>query len=69
MNGGSLEEHLRNSVQSSYLSIQIRISILLDTAFGLCRLHSKGIKHCDIRPANILLDKRLKPKLANLGLA
>lgn len=49
-----------------------RFNIALGTAQGLAHLHTKlesHLVHSDIKATNILLDKNLSPKIADLGLA
>ncbi len=38
-----------------------------DVAVGLVHAHGKGVLHCDLKPANILLDQDGKPRLADFG--
>lgn len=47
-------------------------NIIRGTCEGLNHLHSaseKPILHLNIKPANILLDKNMSPKIADLGLS
>lgn len=48
-----------------------RFDIIIGTARGLAFLHEYPtcIIHRDVKPANILLDGELQPKLADFGLA
>ena len=59
--------HLLHSQQS--LPWTIRFQIALDVAWGLKDLHSYHILHRDLKSLNILLDDRLRAKLADFGLA
>jgi serine/threonine protein kinase len=46
-----------------------RSIVALGVAAGLQYLHAQEIVHCDIKPANILLDERYRPKIGDFGLA
>jgi serine/threonine protein kinase len=49
-----------------------RYRILLETAQGLSYLHEESqriLAHGDIKASNILLDKTMRPKIADFGLA
>jgi serine/threonine protein kinase len=54
------------------LSLDLRISIAAQSADGLAYMHSKTnneIRHGDVKPANILLDDKFSPKIADFGLS
>jgi len=38
-----------------------------EMAIGLLHAHGKGVLHCDLKPANVLLDQDHKPRLADFG--
>src|SRR5262245_53743726 len=63
MENGSLEDLLR----THRLSVQEAVSIFREVAVALVHAHDKGILHCDLKPANILLDHDHKPRLADFG--
>lgn len=49
-----------------------RYKIALGVARGLAYLHHECLEwviHCDVKPENILLDKKFKPKIADFGLS
>ncbi len=43
------------------------IELFSDIAMGLNHSHGKGVLHCDLKPANVLLDQDWLPKLADFG--
>ncbi len=63
---GSLYHLLHNGQDLPWM---IRFQIALDAAWGLKDLHAYSILHRDLKSLNILLDDRLRAKLADFGLA
>ena len=61
---GSLEDKLN---REGRFTSEVALDIFEDLAQGLMRLHSKGIFHCDLKPANVLLDQDSKPRVADFG--
>ncbi len=61
---GSLDDELR---QNGTLPVDLALSIFRDTAVGIAHSHGKGILHCDLKPANILLDQDGKPRICDFG--
>ena len=61
---GSLDDHLK---RSGSLPIADAVSLFHEVAIGLSHAHSKGVLHCDLKPANILLDNDRRPRLADFG--
>jgi len=43
------------------------VSLWRDVIVGLVHAHGKGVLHCDLKPANVLLDQDGKPRLADFG--
>lgn len=66
MPNASLYDLLHNGQE---LPWQIRYSIAKDIAYGLSLLHSRHILHRDLKSLNVLLDGRLRARLADFGLA
>jgi len=60
---GSLAERL----QQGPLPVAEAVELFRGTAVGLAHAHGKGVLHCDLKPANILLDQDGKPRLADFG--
>jgi hypothetical protein len=65
MEAGSLEEWLRRGLPP----VESAVAMARDVATGLVHAHAKGILHCDLKPANTLLDQDGKPRLADFGQA
>ncbi len=63
MENGSLEEMLR----ATPLSVHEAAGLFREIAVALTHAHNKGILHCDLKPANILLDQDRRPRLADFG--
>jgi hypothetical protein len=60
---GSLAER----IQRGPLPVDEAVELFRDVAMGLVHAHAKGVLHCDLKPANILLDQDGKPRLADFG--
>ncbi|KAL6880190.1 hypothetical protein ACP4OV_011755 [Aristida adscensionis] len=67
MPNGSLEKYL--SDESSGISWKIRYGIIKGICVGLKYLHERSIFHLDLKPANILLDHNMVPKMADFALS
>jgi len=61
---GSLEDAL---VERGHFPTAEAVEMFEEIAVGLRHLHSKGVLHCDLKPANVLLDEDDKPRLADFG--
>ena len=69
---GSLEDLLHSNKNVVPLSMDVRLSIAAQSADGLSYMHSKTsnkILHGDVKPANILLDDSLMPKISDFGIS
>ena len=64
LENGSLEELIR---RRGRLSVHESVSLFREIAEGLNYAHGKGVLHCDLKPANILLDHDWRPRLADFG--
>ncbi len=64
LENGSLEDLIR---QRGRLSVGEAVSLFREIAEGLNYAHGKGVLHCDLKPANILLDHDWRPRLADFG--
>lgn len=60
---GSLAERLKDGP----LPVAEAIHLFREIAIGLVHAHGKGVLHCDLKPANVLLDQDLHPRLADFG--
>ncbi len=61
---GSLDDLLRDHGR---LSPEEAVVLFREIAIGLTHAHGKGVLHCDLKPANILLDQDHRPRLADFG--
>jgi serine/threonine protein kinase len=61
---GSLDDLLR---RHGSFSVPEAVELLTEIAVGLSHAHGKGVVHCDLKPANVLLDQDGKPRLADFG--
>lgn len=63
---GSLEKRLGDAGR---LPVTEAVQLFRDVAIGLVHAHGKGVLHCDLKPANVLLDQDGRPRLADFGQA
>jgi serine/threonine protein kinase len=61
---GSLDEFIKTA---DSISVQQAVELFHDITTGLTHAHNKGILHCDLKPANILLDADRRPRIADFG--
>jgi serine/threonine protein kinase len=64
--GGSLEDLI---VGGKLLDEEKILSLILQISEGLKFIHEKGIIHYDLKPDNILLDKKGVVKICDFGLS
>jgi hypothetical protein len=64
ISGGSLEDLLHSRRR---LPREEAVEMFRKICIGLNRCHAKGVLHCDIKPANILLGDDHEPRLADFG--
>jgi hypothetical protein len=58
---------LADRIQAGPIPVSEAVELFHDVAIGLVHAHGKGVLHCDLKPANILLDQDQKPRLADFG--
>ena len=63
---GSLDDFL---TKNGPLNATDALELFREIAIGLSHLHNRGVLHCDLKPANVLLDQDRKPRLADFGQA
>jgi eukaryotic-like serine/threonine-protein kinase len=61
---GSLDDLLR---REGSLPVSQAVELFHEISVGLSHAHGKGVVHCDLKPANILLDQDHRPRLADFG--
>jgi hypothetical protein len=61
---GSLDDLVK---RHGTLEVPQAVELIRELAVGLSHAHGKGVVHCDLKPANILLDEDHKPRLADFG--
>lgn len=61
---GSLDDLLR---RHGTFTGEHAVEMFQEIAVGLAHAHGKGVVHCDLKPANILIDQDGKPRLADFG--
>lgn len=64
LESGSLEDLLATKGR---LPVNQAMEIFYGICQGLNHSHGKGVLHCDLKPANILLDQDYRPRLADFG--
>lgn len=64
---GSLLDRLKNSAQP--MDAKLLEDYAREIIEALDYMHSKGFAHCDIKPANIMIDEHGRVKLADFGLS
>lgn len=62
---GSLEDEAKGA----YVALTRAHRIMIDALRGLQHAHDRGIIHCDIKPANIMVGNSSEGKLSDFGLA
>jgi eukaryotic-like serine/threonine-protein kinase len=58
---------LADRIAQGPVPVDEAVSLFRDVATGLIHAHGKGVLHCDLKPANVLLDQDGKPRLADFG--
>ena len=68
---GSLHEylHLSKKNQKNPLTYKQKLKIALQIAIAVKYIHSRQILHCDLKSANVLIDKNFNIKLIDFGLS
>lgn len=61
---GSLENRLQSQ---GVFQVEDAVAMFREIAIGLLHAHAKGVLHCDLKPANVLLDDDGWPRLADFG--
>ncbi|KAJ0007214.1 hypothetical protein Pint_29557 [Pistacia integerrima] len=72
MENGNLKNRLKEQTDADFLSWKVRLNIAIDAAKGLEYLHNVSkppIVHRDLKTSNILIDEKMRAKLADFGLS
>jgi eukaryotic-like serine/threonine-protein kinase len=64
--GGSLADRLAGGQK---LSVPEALALFRQVAEALAYVHAKGVRHCDLKPGNVLLDARGRALVADFGQA
>ena len=64
LEAGSLEDLLQ---RRGALPVETALPLVRELAVGLQHAHAKGVLHCDLKPANVLLDDAGNPRLCDFG--
>ncbi len=64
LENGSLDDLIR---ARGAMAPSKAVELFSDIAIGLNHSHGKGVLHCDLKPANVLLDQDWLPRLADFG--
>lgn len=62
-------ETLKERIEKERLPLGEAVQIILQVARGLAKAHARGIIHCDIKPANIILTPDSIAKILDFGIA
>ncbi|MEH6586109.1 MAG: protein kinase [Halioglobus sp.] len=62
-------QDLRSTLQKDRLNIPQTVKIVRDVALALHHAHLNGIVHCDIKPANVMLEDNGKAHVTDFGIA
>ncbi|MCG7535997.1 serine/threonine-protein kinase [Pseudoalteromonas sp. OOF1S-7] len=65
VDGSTLFYHQKTQL----LSLEQKLALLIQVANGVAAAHQCGVIHCDLKPANILLDASLQVKITDFGIA
>ena len=63
LENGSLDAFLNEGALPAHEAVRIAESVLR----ALVQAHGRGILHCDLKPANVLLDHNFEPRICDFG--
>ncbi|UCC79089.1 MAG: protein kinase [Candidatus Zixiibacteriota bacterium] len=62
-------ESLQKVIKAGKLTISEAVNLTMQICEGLNEAHTAGVVHRDIKPGNIIIDKKRSPRLLDFGLA
>jgi serine/threonine-protein kinase len=65
----SLKDEMKKLTGDNKFSLETSVDIIKGCLSGLKAIHSKGVIHGDIKPANILMTEKKVPKISDFGVA